>query len=282
MLQDLQFGLRMLRKNPGFTAVAVLSLALGIGANTAIFQLVNAVRLKTLPVAKPQELVNVRLTDMQGTRGSKPSPYPAVTNPIWEQIRDRQDAFSGVLAWSRGDFNLAQGGEVRFAKGLWVSGDFFNVLGLQPERGRLLTASDDQRGCASPGAVISHAFWQREYGGDPNVVGRKVTLSDKPFEIIGVTPPSFFGLEVGRSFDVALPLCADAIVSGKNNRLDSGFNWWLMVTGRLKPGWTTQQASAQLQSISAPLFQQTLPPDYPPVSVNKYLSSKLEAVAGGA
>src|SRR5690349_8471957 len=199
MLQDLQFGLRMLRKNPGFTAVAVLSLALGIGANTAIFQLVNAVRLKTLPVANPQELVNVRLTDMDASRGSKPAPYPSVTNPIWEQIRDRQQAFSGVLAWGRQDFNLAQGGEVRNAKGLWVSGDFFNVLGVQPERGRLLTAADDQRGCAAPGAVISHGFWQREYGGDPNIVGRKVMLADKSFEIIGVTPASFFGLEVGRT-----------------------------------------------------------------------------------
>ena len=282
MFQDLSFGVRMLRKNPGFTAVAVLSLALGIGANAAIFQLVNAVRLKTLPVRNADQLVNVQLTDMEAARGSKPSPYASVTNPIWEQIRDRQQGFSGILAWSRNDFNLAQGGEVRWAKGLWVSGDFFNVLGVQPERGRLLTTADDQRGCSAPGAVISHSFWQREYGGDPNVVGRKVTLSDKPFEIIGVTPANFFGLEVGRNFDIALPLCADAIIAGKNSRLDSGFNWWLMVTGRLKPGWTMAQATAQLQSISPDLFRQTLPPNYPPVSVNKYLESKLEAVAGGA
>ncbi|HEY2963917.1 MAG TPA: ABC transporter permease [Pyrinomonadaceae bacterium] len=282
MLHDLRFGVRMLLKNPGFTAVAVLSLALGIGANTAIFQLVNAVRLKTLPVANPQQLVNLRLTDMEAARGFKPSFYPAVTNPIWEQIRDRNEAFSGLLAWGRSDFNLAQGGEVRNAKGLWISGDFFNVLGVQPERGRLLTAADDQRGCAAPGAVISHGFWQREYGGDPNVVGRKIALSDRSFEIIGVTPPSFFGLEVGRTFDVALPICADAIFSGKNTRLDSGVNWWLMVTGRLKPGWTTQQATAQLQSSSPALFQQTLPPNYPPVSVSKYLDSKLEVVEGDA
>ncbi|HEV2833726.1 MAG TPA: ABC transporter permease [Pyrinomonadaceae bacterium] len=281
MLQDLRFGLRMLSKNRGFTAVAVLSLALGIGANAAIFQLVNAVRLKMLPVRDPQQLVNIRLTDMEAARGFKPSSYPAVTNPIWEQVRDRQEAFSGIAAWGRRDFNLAQGGEVRNAKGLWVSGDFFNVLGVQPQLGRLLTTSDDTRGCAAPGAVISHSFWQSEYGGDPNVIGRKVTLSDKPFEIVGVTPQSFFGLEVGRTFDVALPLCADAIIAGKNTQLDSGFFWGLMLTGRLKPGWTSQQATAQLQSISPALFQQTLPPDYPPVSVDKYLNSKLEAVEGG-
>jgi len=282
MFHDLRFAGRMLSKNRGFTAVAVLSVALGIGANTAIFQLVNAVRLKTLPVRNAEQLVTVRLTDMEAARGSKPSPYGAVTNPIWEQIRDRQEGFSGILAWSRNDFNLAQGGEVRWAKGLWVSGDFFNVLGVQPELGRVLTTADDQRRCTAPGAVISHSFWQREYGGDASVLGRKVTLNDKPFEIIGVTPASFFGLEVGRTFDVALPICADAIISGKNNRLDSGFNWWLMITGRLKPGWTISQATAQLQSISPSLFQQTLPPNYPPVSVNKYLESKLKAVAGGA
>src|ERR1044072_602605 len=131
MFQDLQFGLRMLKKNPGFTAVAVLSLALGIGANTAIFQLVNAVRLKTLPVRDAQQLVNVRLTDLDAIRGSRQSYYPAVTNPIWERVRDRQEGFSGVLAWGRNDLNLAQGGEVRQAKALWVSGDFFNVLGVQ-------------------------------------------------------------------------------------------------------------------------------------------------------
>jgi len=282
MIHDLRFGIRMLLKNPGFTAVAVLSLALGIGANTAIFQLLNAVRLKTLPVKNAQELTQIRLTDNSGTRGSKPARYPAVTNPIWEQIRDRQQDFSGLVAWGSAAFNLAQGGEVRPANALWVSGEFFNVLGVQPELGRTFTPTDDQRGCSAPGVVISHSFWQREYGGDKTVVGRKLTLADHQFEVIGITPPNFFGLEVGKSFDVALPICADAIISGKNNRLDSGTNWWLMVTGRLKPGWTIEQATAQLQSISPSLFQQTLPANYPAASVNNYLGSKLEAVGGGA
>ena len=132
------------------------------------------------------------------------------------------------------------------ARGLWVSGNFFNVLGVQPELGRLFNQADDQRGCTAPGVVISHGFWQSEFGGVPDVVGRKVTLSDHPLSVIGVTPPGFFGLEVGKSFDVALPICADAIFSGANQRLDSGTNWWLMVTGRLKPGWTIEQASSQI------------------------------------
>jgi putative ABC transport system permease protein len=274
MIQDLRYAVRMLRKQKSFTVVAVLSLALGIGANTAIFQLLDAVRLRVLPVRAPQELAEVRLTTMNGTRGSKSARYPAVTNPIWEQLRDRQQAFSDLSAWSTYDFNLTQGGEVRRARGLLVSGNFFNVLGVQPLLGRVFTASDDQRGCSAPGVVISHAFWQREYGGALKIVGRKLLLGDDPFEIIGVTRDNFFGLEVGRSFDLALPICAD-----KERRLDSGTDWWLMVTGRLKPGWSLQQATAHLQSISPSLFENTLPANYPPASVKNYLDSKLEAVS---
>jgi predicted permease len=148
--------------------------------------------------------------------------------------------------------------------------------------GRLFVASDDQRGCNAAGVVISHPFWQREFGGAQDVVGRKLTLTDRQFEVIGVTPASFFGLEIGKSFDVALPICADAVVSGQNNRLDSGTTWWLMVTGRLKPGWTVEQASSQLTSISSSLFQQTLPAGYPAGSVNDYRNSKLEVADGAA
>jgi predicted permease len=285
MLNDLRFGIRMLLKNPAFTAVAVLSLAMGIGANTAIFQLLNAVRLKTLPVRNAQELAQVRLreSDLQLTRGSKGLlRYSPITNPLWEQIRDRQLGFAGMAAWGMAGFNLAQGGEVRPARGLWVSGDFFNVLGVQPELGRVFNQADDQRGCTAPGVVISHGFWQSEFGGTSDVIGRKVTLSDRQLQVIGVTPPGFFGLEVGKSFDVALPICADAMFAGANQRLDSGTNWWLMVTGRLKPGWSLAQASSQLTSISAPLFQQTLPANYPPASVNDYLNSKLEVADGSS
>ena len=285
MLNDFRFGFRMLLKNPAFTAVAVLSLALGIGANTAIFQLLNAVRLKTLPIRDAQQLAQVRLrdSDVQLTRGNKGlMRYSPITNPLWEQIRDRQQGFSGIAAWGMSGFNLAQGGEIKPARGLWVSGDFFNVLGVQPELGRLFNQSDDQRGCTAPGVVISHGFWQSEFGGVPDVVGRKVTLSDHPLSVIGVTPPGFFGLEVGKSFDVALPICADPIFSGTNQRLDSGTNWWLMVTGRLKPGWTIEQASSQISSMSPSIFQQTLPSDYPKPSVNDYLNSQLLVVDGSS
>ena len=281
MFQDLRYGARMLIKNKGFTAVAVLSLALGIGANTAIFQLLDVVRLRTLPVKAPQELAEVRIADMIGARGSFSTWHPSVTNPIWEQIRSRQEALTGIFAWGTDSLNLAPGGEVRSAQILWVSGDIFNVLGVQPALGRLFTTDDDQRGCSAAGVVISHSFWQREFGGDRNVIGRMLTLADRPFEVIGVTDASFFGLEVGRSIDIAVPICAEAIVRDKNNRLDSGTDWWLTVTGRLKPGWTMEQATAHLQTISPGLFQTTLPANYPPVNVENYLGFKLEAVPAG-
>lgn len=285
MLNDLNFGIRMLFKNPAFTVVAVLSLALGIGANTAIFQLLNAVRLKSLPIRNAQELAQVRLTqrDAELTRGHKEiMRYGPITNPLWEKVRDGQQGFSGIGAWAIGRFNLSQGGEVRIARGLWVSGNFFNVLGINPVLGRTFNEADDQRGCSAPGAVISHGFWQSEFGGASDVVGRKITLADKQLEVIGVTQPNFFGLEVGKSFDVAIPICADPIFSGENTRLDSGTHWWLMPIGRLKPGWTIEQASAQLNSISTGLFQETLPSNYPAASVNDYLNSKLEVSDGSS
>src|SRR4030095_521759 len=157
-----------------------------------------------------------------------------------------------------------------------------NVLGVQPEVGRVFNKEDDVRGCAAPGVVISHGFWQSEFGGSPDVVGRKLTLSDQQLPVIGVAESNFFGLEVGRSFDVAVPICTDAIFSGVNQRLDSGTNWWLMITGRLKPGWTTAQASAQLSSISPEIFQSTLPSNYPKESINNYLNSKVEVVDGAS
>ena len=134
---------------------------------------------------------------------------------------------------------------------------------------------------ATPGLVISHEFWQREYGGDAKIIGRKLTLADHSFEIIGVTPAGFFGMEVGRSFDLALPICAVALVRGNNNFL-SGTMWWLTVTGRLKPGRSLEQANAEMQAISPGLFEAALPPNYPPASVKDYLESELIAVPAGA
>src|SRR6185369_16394237 len=204
LIQDFRLAGRMLRKTPGFTLAAVISLALGIGANTAIFQLLDAVRLKTLPVRAPQQLAQIGLTSPDSRRGSYSDKYNSLTNPLWEQLRDRQQAFAGIFAWSPGNINLAEGGEARNGRVLWVSGDFFNVLGVNPLVGRVLNPGDDVRGCSAPGIVISHGFWQKEFGGASDVVGRKLVFANHSFEIVGVTPPEFFGLEVGKSFDLAL------------------------------------------------------------------------------
>src|SRR5690242_15087410 len=174
--QDLRFGARLLRLNPGFALVAIASLALGIGANTAIFQLIDAVRLRTLPVRNPQELAEVKIADRAWSDGISNGWHPEMTNPLWEQVRDHQQAFSGMFAWGIDYFPLARGGQARSVPGLWVSGDFFNVLGVPPVLGRVFTPEDDRKGCGAPGAVVSYAFWQRELGGEAGAIGKKITL----------------------------------------------------------------------------------------------------------
>ena len=280
--RDVRFGIRLLRLNPGFAAIAILSLALGIGANTAIFQLLDAVRLRTIPVSNPQELVNVTIARSPGGRtGDFNGRYSNLTNPLWEGIRDRQRAFSTVLAWGTATFELASGGESRPAAGLWVSGDFFAGLGVGPLIGRVLMAADDHRGCGNPGAVLSYAFWQREYGGDPSVIGRTISLSGYPTDIVGVTPASFYGVEVGRVFDVAVPICAEPILEPERNTLDKRDSWWLAVVGRLNPGWSVTQATAQLAAISPALFAETLPPTYPADIAQQYKAFALTARLAG-
>src|SRR5688572_7354642 len=218
LVQDLRYGTRLLRRTPSFTIVAVLSLALGIGANTAIFQVIDAVRLRALPVTDPGALAHIQIADMEGARGSFDSPYPTVTNPIWEQLRADQQAFSGVLAWNRGTFNLTPGGVARRVRGLWVSGSFFDVLGVGPAAGRLLTPADDTRGCA-PRAVLSHGFWQREFGGRPDAIGSTLTLDGLRVEVIGISKAGFNGVEVGRGFDIAVPICSEPAFSSGEGRL---------------------------------------------------------------
>src|SRR5579864_4107225 len=274
--QDLRYGVRLLRMNPAFSLVAVASLALGIGANTAIFQLLDAVRLRTLPVKNPKELAEVAFDHQGMYAGRGRGRYTVLSNALWEQIRDRQQAFTGMFAWSVDTFNLSRGGEVRYARGLWVSGDFFNVLGVPPLLGRVFTNGDDRPGCGSPGVVISASFWQREFGGAQSVIGRKLTLDGYPVEVIGVTPPSFFGVEVGRTFDVAVPLCAEPAVKGEGSMLVRRDGWWLDAIGRLKPDWTQARASAHLSAISPGLFESTIPSWYQGSDAKEFKEFKLK------
>jgi putative ABC transport system permease protein len=278
--QDLKYALRRLLRSPGFTIAAIATLSLGIGANTAIFELLDAVLLQSLPVANPQELAEVRIVDREKARGNFSSAYPVVTNPIWEKLREDHQGFSRIAAWTDTGFSRDSGGDARFAKGLWVSGDFFRVLGVRPIQGRVFTAEDDRRGCGLPGAVISYGFWQQEYGGGP-ALGRKLMLNDKPVEVIGVTPASFFGVDVGQSFDVALPVCSQPFLETRN-RLDSSTQWWLSVIGRRDPSWPVERVAARLGAVSPAIFAATLRPDYPLESVKDYLAMKLTAAPSAA
>jgi putative ABC transport system permease protein len=256
LMQDVRYGLRQLRRSPGFTAVAVLTLALGIGANNAIFSLIDAVMLRMLPVEKAEELMQVQFGDPDwgGEGGS-------FTNPLWEQIRDRQDVFSGAFAWGTDKFDLARGGAVHLANGIWVSGDFFNTLRLRPAAGRLISIADDQHGCPAV-AVLSYGFWQDHYGMAGSAVGSSLSLNSQPFEVIGVAPPGFFGMNVGEKFDIAAPICSTAIFDPKDGRLEGRSWWWLTLVGRLKRGVSRDQASARLKVLSPPIFAAALPQNW--------------------
>ncbi|MGC1087181.1 MAG: ABC transporter permease, partial [Candidatus Acidiferrum sp.] len=170
--QDVRYGLRILKRTPVISCVAILSLALGIGANTAIFSLIDTVMLRMLPVEKPQELVQLRIHDPHDRNGEGDSTF---SNPLWEELRNRQDVFSGIFAWNTNQFDLSQGGVVHDANGLYVSGDYFRTLGVRPVAGRLISTADDTRGCTGV-AVLSYGFWQEHFGGAQSAVGSTISL----------------------------------------------------------------------------------------------------------
>jgi putative ABC transport system permease protein len=274
--KDFRYGARRLRLDPLFSLVVVLSLALGIGANTAIFQLLDAVRLRSLPVAHPNHLYNVRIPPGSSRSGNFSGRWPQLTSAQWDRIRSEQKAFSKLAAWSSDRINLAAGGEAHFAEGLYVSGTFFDTVGVAPLRGRVLGPGDDAPGCPSPAAVLSERFWERELGGREIATGETITVEGKRFEIAGVTPARFFGVDVGRAFDVAIPLCAEDLIAD-SPRTQKRRNWWLAAVGRLAPGWTLEKANAHLAAISGGIFESTLPETYDATRAKDYLSLRLQA-----
>jgi len=272
LVRDLRFAARQLRQQPMFTAAAVLSLALGIGANSAIFQLLNALTLRPIPVPAPHELVEVRLTG-DGRDGRHNGRNRQVSLPQYEEMARRQQAFSSMFAFGDTRFNLSPQGEVRYVDGAWVSGSFFDTLGVSPLLGRLIGPEDDQPGCGAPVAVISYAFWQREFGGRPDVVGQTLTAGGSRVPVIGVTPPRFFGVEVGREFGIAMPICW--------SRQTSRDHWWLAALGRLKPGWTRAQAEGHLAGL-LPGIQRDTMPNYRAELATAYLSMGVQVVDASA
>src|SRR5260370_4966003 len=284
LLQDVRFALRTVRKSWGFAVTAVLTLALGIGANAAIFQLLDAVRLRNLPVAKPATLAAVRIKS--GTRGfgitSGGDFDTMLSYPMWEQIRLHQQSFSGVFAWAQsGWVSLGEGAQERRAQILWVSGEMFSVLGVPPLKGRVFTEKDDQPNCGIPGVVISYALWQSEFGGQDSAIGSRLIIDGHATEVIGVTPRSFFGLEVGRGFDFAAPFCSLTTYSPPVLTMTRSDIFWLRVAGRLKPGVTIEQASSQLSAMSPGFIEVTLPTGYSSTALDIYKNFRLAAYPGG-
>ena len=277
--QDLRFALRTLRKSPAFAATAILTLALGIGANTAIFQLLDAVRLRNLPVADPASLVRVEIKGgVQGLFWSAND--TSVSTALWDQIRSQQGAFSEFFAWRSAPYAIGHGDQEHLVQGLWVTGEMFPSLGIVPAKGRLFTPEDDRPGCGISGAVISYSLWQSEFGGRDSIIGSRIVVYDHPTQVIGVTPPSFFGLDVGKEFDVALPVCAlPGFVTGDGTLLRRDV-FWLQVMGRLKPGVTLKQASAQLDAASPGIFEATVPSGYAAPQLATFQNFRLTAYPG--
>ena len=272
MMHDLRLAVRSLRATPIVTLVAILSLALGIGANTAMFSLVDSLVLRALPVREPQRLAI--LTD-------RPPLYATWTNPIWEAIRDRR-VFGHAFAWSTQQFDLASSGESRMVDGLYASGGLYDTLGVNAMLGRTLLPSDDRRGCgdAGPVAVIGYAFWQRQFGGEASAVGRALTLNSVLFTVVGVTGPEFFGPDVGRSVDVTIPLGCETLIRKSESFLDRRSTWWLTVMVRLDPGETLDRATALARGVQPQVREATLPSDWPPGELATYLKDPVAFIPG--
>ncbi len=266
-LQDIRYGLRMLAKSPGFAAVAILTLALGIGANTAIFSLIDAVMLRSLPVENPSQLVLLKWSarnspNIHGymTSGDCPlnvmpgaaNPYGcSFSEPMFREIA-QANVFAATTAFANsGRLNLTGNGPATVINGQLVSGDFFRTMGLKAAAGRLFEATDDKPS-AAPVAVLNYGYWQSAFGGSRDVVGRTIELNNVPFTIVGVAEQRFAGITPGSDYDVWLPLSDGQRINDPmfwRDRSGDVATWWLTVIGRLKPGTPLAQAQAAVSGL---------------------------------
>jgi predicted permease len=262
LLQDIRYGFRMLLKQKGLTAVALLSLALGIGANTALFSIVDAMLLKMLPVKEPERLVLFKTVappefsvGSYSGSGNRDEQTGVVTRTsfayqTFQRLREQQGPMSDIFAFGSVGLNVTADGQADVANGQAVTGNYYSALGVQPAVGRLLTDEDDKGG-ASPVAVLSHRYWQKQFGGDSSVVGKQINLNNVPFTVVGVSAKGFDGtMGVGTSMDVTIPVSLEPQLYTEKDRSNmSGAGvWWLRIMGRLQPGVTREQAQAQLEN----------------------------------
>ena len=249
--QDLRYAMRGMRRSPGFTAVAVLSLALGIGANTAIFSLIDALMLRWLPVRDPQELLQLT---MQG-------PGESLSYPIVRLLADQKEIFSGVAGFSGWPFHVSRAGTVTKVPGAMVSGGYFETLGLHAVMGRLLAPDDDQPG-APLVAAISHGYWKRQFGGDPGAIGQTLHINGVPVTVIGITPPGFTGTNVGLISDITMAAASVPRVSPEAAALLEPGNFWLRVLVRPQRGISMEQVKARLAAMWARGSAPVIPPHW--------------------
>jgi predicted permease len=262
LVQDLHYALRQLRKSPGFTVVAVLTLALGIGANTAIFTVVNALLLKMLPVSQPQQLVVLGNPAFANGRSHGTPRTDIYSYPLYKELRDHNSVFTGLCAAGSDhqiELDTGQGqNSAEKVTGRMVSGNYFTVLGLQPAVGRLLSDSDDTAENSNPVAVLSYGFWQRRFALSPSIIGRDIRLNGFPFTVIGVAPAGFDGDVVGEQMALFVPLSMQPEIVRGRRWLNSENVSWLMLLGRLMPNTTPAQAEANLNLV----FQQAVQGPY--------------------
>jgi predicted permease len=253
LFQDLRVSLRRLRKTPGFALIAVLSLALGIGANTAIFSLVNTALLRPLPVEKPGQLVFLNNAAEKGDRN-----FPTLSYPNYRDFRDRNDVLAGLFAYRIAPVSLSHDGVNERVWGYLATGNYFDVLGVRPALGRLFTPADDKSPGAHPVTVITHNCWQRRFAGDPNVVGKTVIVNGRSFTVIGVAPPGFTGSEIAYTPEMWFPVMMLREIEPGSDWLEDRDTENIFVMGRLKPGVSRAQAESALRAIAAQLAR-----DYP-------------------
>ena len=278
--RDLKHACRVLRKNPGFTTIVVLTLGLGIGANTAIFSLMDQVLLRALPVRDPGELV---LLDGPGAFRGRTFNDQTFSYPMYKDFRDRTEVFSGVLARFPMSMTIVWNGESERVSGELVTGNYFEVLGVRPALGRMFNAADDRTPGAHPVAVLSHGFWSRRFGSNPAVLNQTLVVNGHPLTIVGVSAQGFNGLQVGGNTDVMVPVMMKAQMTPTWNDLDNRQSRWLNIVARLKPGVTADQAKVQMNVVYDQIKQHDIA-QYSNVTENfrkRFLEKRLEVLPGG-
>ena len=248
--QDFRYALRQLGKAPGFAAVAIITLALGIGANTAIFSLLDQALLRTLPVKDADRLVILQsLGSFNGHTSSRTDENFSFSYPMYRDLRDGNSVFSGLIATDKASVGVQWHNQPELVDGELVSGNYFDVLGVRPALGRMLVASDDAVPDANPVAVLSFSYWQRRFGSDPAIVNQSILINGRPFTVLGVAPPGFHSVVMGDTPDLFVPMTMKAEIKPDVSDLLDRTSRWLNIVGKLKPGVTREQAEAGINPL---------------------------------